>query len=273
MQTPCAITTSWDDGHPLDLRIADLLAKYGLAGTFYIPAAADTGVMTPKQVREISARFEVGAHTMHHVDLTSLPAVAASEEIVRSKQWVEEVTAGTCRMFCAPLGHFSSLHLPMIREAGFTGLRTVEMMSVGRPRRRQGVWVMPTTLQSHPHRGGAYLRNVFKRRSLPNLRTWLLRGRASEWTGAADSLLRHVLEHGGVFHLWGHSWEIEQHGQWAALEAVLRVMGQAGSHAARCTNAEVCLLEEVALAGPEDASGPPEFAPGRATIVSFDPQP
>ena len=28
------ITTSWDDGHPLDFRVAELLAKYGLPGTF-----------------------------------------------------------------------------------------------------------------------------------------------------------------------------------------------------------------------------------------------
>lgn len=29
------ITTSWDDGHPLDLKIAELLDKYGINGTFY----------------------------------------------------------------------------------------------------------------------------------------------------------------------------------------------------------------------------------------------
>ena len=32
MKTATYITTSWDDGHPLDLRVAGLLAKYGLRG-------------------------------------------------------------------------------------------------------------------------------------------------------------------------------------------------------------------------------------------------
>jgi hypothetical protein len=31
---PFVMTTSWDDGHPLDLQIAQLLSKSGLAGTF-----------------------------------------------------------------------------------------------------------------------------------------------------------------------------------------------------------------------------------------------
>ena len=34
-------------------------------------------------------------------------------------------------------------------------------------------------------------------------------------------LFDRVLNMGGVFHLWGHSWEISQHNQWAALERVL----------------------------------------------------
>ena len=41
MKPSTCITTSWDDGHPLDLRVAELLAKYGLQGTFYVPMTAE----------------------------------------------------------------------------------------------------------------------------------------------------------------------------------------------------------------------------------------
>jgi len=35
------VTTSWDDGHELDLRLASELAAHGMAGTFYVaPDAA-----------------------------------------------------------------------------------------------------------------------------------------------------------------------------------------------------------------------------------------
>ena len=30
------VTTSWDDGHSTDLRVAELLAAHGLKGTFYV---------------------------------------------------------------------------------------------------------------------------------------------------------------------------------------------------------------------------------------------
>src|SRR5262249_26496051 len=58
------ITTSWDDGHPLDLRVADLLARHGLRGTFYVPRTAENPTMTARQVRELSGTFEVGGHTL-----------------------------------------------------------------------------------------------------------------------------------------------------------------------------------------------------------------
>jgi hypothetical protein len=35
------VTTSWDDGHPADERVLDMLAERGLRGTFYIASAPD----------------------------------------------------------------------------------------------------------------------------------------------------------------------------------------------------------------------------------------
>jgi putative transposase len=31
------VTTSWDDGHPLDLKLAELLKKYDIPATLYMP--------------------------------------------------------------------------------------------------------------------------------------------------------------------------------------------------------------------------------------------
>ena len=30
------VTTSWDDGHILDLKLSNLLTKYNIKGTFYL---------------------------------------------------------------------------------------------------------------------------------------------------------------------------------------------------------------------------------------------
>ena len=72
------VTISVDDGDPSDLRTVDLLLKYGLQATFYIPAAnAERSVMSPCEIREIDRQFEVGSHTLNHVRLPPLPAEKA----------------------------------------------------------------------------------------------------------------------------------------------------------------------------------------------------
>src|SRR4051812_36730612 len=66
------VTTSWDDGDPGDLRLAEELAEFGLHGTFYLcrefngrPRLSDA------QIRELAAipGVEVGSHTLTHPDL------------------------------------------------------------------------------------------------------------------------------------------------------------------------------------------------------------
>ena len=237
---PACITTSWDDGHVLDFRIADLLNKHGLHGTFYIPRNASTGVMSESKARELSATFEIGAHTMEHVFLDTVDNAIAQREILNSKSWVEQVTGKACPMFCPPGGKFSSVHVKQVRASGFLGLRSVELLSLSWPRKHGELLIMPTTLQAHPHRLGAYARNVLKRRAWGNCWSYVLRGDTTQWEKLTQSLLDHALKHGGVFHLWGHSWELEQHSQWERLDNVLRVIGQASKDIPRMTNGQVC---------------------------------
>src|SRR5436853_5127201 len=88
----CCITTSWDDGHPSDFRVADLLTKYGLRGTFYVPRTAETATMSAAQVRDLAGTFEVGGHTVRHVVLTEATDERAGQEIAESKSWLEDAT-------------------------------------------------------------------------------------------------------------------------------------------------------------------------------------
>ncbi|MDQ7036500.1 MAG: hypothetical protein Q9P01_17205 [Anaerolineae bacterium] len=58
-----SITSSWDDGHVLDLRVADMLDRYGLTGTFYIARDFLDERMSDSQLQDLAQRHEVGAHT------------------------------------------------------------------------------------------------------------------------------------------------------------------------------------------------------------------
>ncbi|MEO6435623.1 MAG: polysaccharide deacetylase family protein [Tepidisphaeraceae bacterium] len=244
--TETYFTTSWDDGHPADLRVAEMLSRYRLAGTFYIPRTIDSGVMSEPQMRQIAEQgFEIGAHTLTHAFLPSVDAVTAKSEIDGSKQWVADVTGSECRMFCPPGGKFDARHLRNVRDAGFLGVRTVELVSLGFPRRREVhgggmVMEMPTTIQAFPHAVGAYARNIAKRAAARNLWVYLVHGHARDWSMLARRLIERAAGAGGVFHLWGHSWELVEQRQWERLDEVFRVMAEHARHARHWSNGRIC---------------------------------
>lgn len=234
------ITTSWDDGHPMDLRVADLLARHGLSGTFYIPCETGHEVLSARQVRDLAKRFEIGAHTVHHVELTTIPDSAARVEILESKRRLEGTTGTRCKTFCFPRGRFAKRHLKMLSDAGFCGVRTVELLSLDCPKIVDGVAMIPTTVQVYPHAAAAYWRNCARRLRLANLGHVLRIGRHRDWEATAILTLERARERGGVFHLWGHSWEIDDSQQWEPLNRVLALMGQMARGMTCLTNSEVC---------------------------------
>ena len=240
MSAQAFITTSWDDGHPSDLRLADLLARHGLTGTFYVPRAIETGVMPVSDVRRLSSNFEIGAHTLNHVFLANADDATARAEISGSKVWVEDVTGQACPMFCPPGGRYKSRHVPMFREAGYTGIRTVELMSIDLPRLHGGLLEMPTTLQAFPHPAWNYGKNLIKRRAVTNFWLYARHGHSRHWATLARRLLARTLRRGGVFHLWGHSWELDQAALWPRLEEVLKLLGDARHQAPCLTNGQLC---------------------------------
>lgn len=247
------VTTSWDDGHPQDQRLAELLEQHGLSATFYIPRKSQLETLSEEKVRELSQRFEIGAHTMDHLPLTSLPDVQAERQIHDSGAWVADVTGQPCEMFCPPLGKFQREHVNAIARHGFNGFRTVELLKTDPPTRRvRGDYVrgdkgwevssMATSVQAHPHPRSAYLRNAAKRASWGAFyRAWTLVGK-TDWVGLVDVMLQQALRTDGVFHLWGHSWEIEEHQQWANLERAFAKLSQAvkSGVAVTATNGQLC---------------------------------
>jgi|tagenome__1003787_1003787.scaffolds.fasta_scaffold20653696_2 peptidoglycan-N-acetylglucosamine deacetylase len=243
------LTTSWDDGHPLDLRVAELLTKYGMQGTFYVPVRSETETMSVSQLHELSRAFEIGAHTINHVVLTRMPDECCWEEIADSKAWIEDNTGRPCSMFCPPRGKYVQRHTAMVRKAGYAGLRSTEMLSLAAPSKESGVLVLPTTIQAYPHDQLAYLRNVIRRTDFGNLWRFIVYARSAEWSRLASSLLYFSAKYGGVFHLWGHSWELQNTDQWQRLEEVLRLMAGVGSKATAVTNGQLCeqpLISEIA---------------------------
>lgn len=236
------ITTSWDDGHPADLRLAEMLARHGLTGTFYIPRSIPSGVMPDSDIKSLSSNFEIGGHTLNHVFLPRADDATACAEIAGSKSWVENLTGRACTIFCPPGGKLKFRHLRMFRDAGYAGFRTVEFLSLDAPRPHDGLREIPTTVQAFPNPPVNYWKNLIKRRAAANFWLYARHGRSSDWQLLARRLLQRTLRVGGVFHLWGHSWELDQAGLWSRLDDVFKLLADARDQAPCLTNGQLCQL-------------------------------
>jgi peptidoglycan-N-acetylglucosamine deacetylase len=239
MTAALRLTTSWDDGHPLDLRIADLLTTHGFAGTFYVPRANREGrpVMTTGELRTLGTSFEIGGHSIDHVPLIGLAAPERDRQLCDGKRRIEDELGRAITGFCYPGGAHDRVVRRAVRAAGFRYARTVTNLSLELPRDR---YQLGTTLQLFPHGRLTYLKN-FARRGDWRARAWPLT--LCLRNGSLDDCLEHVLRfaarRGGVFHLWGHSWELEAHGLWGALDRFLRIAGGLVAREHRIPNAAV----------------------------------
>jgi hypothetical protein len=67
---PVLVTTSWDDSHQLDEKLAQEFDDHGLEATFCIaPRPAEIPAiqrLTGAALGNIATRFEIGSHTLTH---------------------------------------------------------------------------------------------------------------------------------------------------------------------------------------------------------------
>jgi peptidoglycan/xylan/chitin deacetylase (PgdA/CDA1 family) len=213
------VTTSWDDGHPCDRRLAKLLASRSLPATFYVPLAGEDGkpVLGPEALRSLRSQgFEIGAHTMSHQIVSGLPDAELSRQVHGSKQKLEEQLGAEVPMFCYPRGRYDGKAIDSVRRSGFRGARTTRMLS---HTLRFSRFEMPTSLQAYPHRPLSYLKNLGKRRDLAGFGRYVNEYLACKsWVEMGKRLFEDVLAGGGLWHLYGHSWELEELGLWDQLQ-------------------------------------------------------
>ncbi|HMO33385.1 MAG TPA: polysaccharide deacetylase family protein [Lacibacter sp.] len=216
---PC-VTTSWDDGHPLDFRIAELLDKYNLKGTFYIPRHNEEHeVMEETAIAELGRHFEIGGHTFHHKAVFEVDALQWREEVDSCYRWLHQLLGTPPQSFCFPKGQINRAAAEAVFAAGFHTGRTTELLSTAP---RTGNRIKPTTLQVYEHNRPTYIRHLLKRGRGFNLLRWMLQGGETDLERLTEKFLEQTLQTKGCFHLWGHSWEIESCGLWKQLEQMFR---------------------------------------------------
>ncbi len=113
-----ALTFSFDDGVKQDVRLIEILDKYGLKGTFNLNSARlgivhsaiingrenRRDVVEVENVRETYKNHEVAAHTLAHPNLTTLTENAIVWQVEEDRQILERLTGRRVRGMAYPCG-------------------------------------------------------------------------------------------------------------------------------------------------------------------------
>src|SRR5260370_6072005 len=201
------VTTSWDDGHKLDLKLARILRKYNIPDTFYVSPAcrefSNKDLLSEQEIQSLSESFEIGGHTLHHPNLAKVPLDFAVDDIKAGKDILESILGKKLQSFAYPYGAYTDQVQKAVLDLGFTVARTTKRFSIASSK---DYAALPTTVHVYTH--------VSDILQLPKYRT-------IKWQELARYFFDQTMENGGVFHLWGHSWEVDKNNEWKNLEAVL----------------------------------------------------
>lgn len=215
------IKTSWDDGHPSDLRLACLLEKYHIPAIFYIPIQNKNGlsVLNSSQIQRLSQTFEIGAHTQNHIDLTTISLDEAKREILQGKINLENIIGKEVTQFCFPMGRFNDRLIQLVQSCGFTTARSARLFNTN-PYFKTDFLEHPN-LHIFPHPKWIDMAHCIKHQDLQSLNL-RLRYFGHSHLDFAALLCSHLSQ----IHLWGHSWELDQYDLWGVLETFFREISQ-----------------------------------------------
>ena len=212
------LITSWDDGHPFDLKIAELLDKYNIYGIFFIPIRNRDGrtVLKKEHIKELSKKFIIGAHTYSHIDLTKVSLKLAQDEIVNGKVALEQIIGKRVTYFCYPRGHFNKRIKLLVKKAGYKYARNARIISFSKGTDNYSV---NPHLHIYPHHAAILMGHLVKNRDFKRLTT-LNEIYSTDILMMAKRLSKKIKRE--RFHIWGHSWEVKKVGYMKYLEDIFK---------------------------------------------------
>jgi peptidoglycan/xylan/chitin deacetylase (PgdA/CDA1 family)/glycosyltransferase involved in cell wall biosynthesis/SAM-dependent methyltransferase len=121
----CLNRTAW----PLDANARRQLAGDVLSwsGVDVFPRMSHR-VLTADEVRALADRpgHSIGAHTIHHLALTTQPVETKRKEVLENKAALERLLQRDVHVFAYPYGDFDAETLTLVRQAHFRAAVTVE---------------------------------------------------------------------------------------------------------------------------------------------------
>lgn len=207
------VVQCWDDGVVTDIRLIEILRKYGAKATFNLnPGLMKEerqpcgwvhgknygwshkgfygGKIGTKEMTEIYAGFEVASHNWRHENAGQVPDDVFIKSASDTRKFLEDKFQRECRGFAWPCGLYTPTTMALLHEAGFAyGRTTKNVADVTK-------YDDSMALHSNCH--------------FQDSQFW------AKYDAAKTT---------GVFYFWGHSYEnFEYDGLWGQLEEKIQII-------------------------------------------------
>jgi len=127
--TPAVVSLTFDDGQASQAATSTMLQSRGMAGTYYINSAmvgSSSYYMTWTQIHGLaSAGHEIGGHTLHHTNLTTVSASTATTEICDDRKNLLAQGFSPVASFAYPEAAVNSTAETIVKNCGYTNGRGV----------------------------------------------------------------------------------------------------------------------------------------------------
>jgi hypothetical protein len=118
------VVLSFDDGYRPQFTFAlPELRKHGWPGVLNLKAEG-SDLYASNVEAMIAAGWELAAHTIHHLDLTTLDAAQLREEVAGSRAILRREYGVPVENFCYPAGRFDPTVIAAVKAAGYVGATT-----------------------------------------------------------------------------------------------------------------------------------------------------
>jgi len=198
-----AVTLSFDDGVVTDLPLLEKLNAWNLKATFNLNSgllgsgrhlSGNTTFLQPHDVRTAYAGHEVAIHTVSHPYLDRLDRSAIAREVLDDRRALEDLVGYPVRGMAYPFGTYNDIVIDVLRALGIVYARTTQTAT--QPFPPEEPLAFATTCHQYD----------------PNLLTKWNEWYESTW----------FPQGGGVFFVWGHSYEFHVQNDWPALECIFK---------------------------------------------------
>jgi peptidoglycan/xylan/chitin deacetylase (PgdA/CDA1 family) len=127
--TNTVVSLTFDDGSASQYSTLSMLSAHGMNGTYYVNSAllgSSSYYMTWSQVHDLyNAGNEIGGHTLHHKNLTTLSTAAATTEVCDDRTNLINAGLTPVTSFAYPDAASNSSVEQIVQSCGYTSARTV----------------------------------------------------------------------------------------------------------------------------------------------------